>query len=209
VIVTVIPAKPFIESKTRLSTVLSSSQRAWLSRSLLAHTIVVAAQLSQVVVVSRSAAVRRAAKQLGAYALVEGQADLNVAIRQGIAWGQARGGSSVLILPLDLPRLSTAVLEELLKLGSLRSPGIVIAPCRHRRGTNALFLTPPTLISPRFGPNSFRLHQELAYQAGVLPKIYHTPELAFDLDTPEDWEQISSSGSLTSSYNPAPDRSVR
>jgi 2-phospho-L-lactate guanylyltransferase len=186
-IVTIIPAKPFHESKKRLAPVLSLQQRVPLSQRMLAHTILVASQLSRVVVVSRSAAVRRMATKLGVHALAEKQADLNVAIRQGIAWAQTQGSSGVLILPLDLPLLSRAVLEDFVHLGWQHSPRIIIAPCRHQQGTNALFLSPPTVISPQFGPSSFVEHQNLARHAGILPQIYHAPELASDLDTPEDW----------------------
>jgi 2-phospho-L-lactate guanylyltransferase len=183
VIVTVIPAKPFRESKERLSPVLSLQQRILLSQKLLEHTILVASQISQVVVVSRSIAVRQFATQLGVLTLVEEQTDLNAAIRQGMAWGQVQGVSSILILPLDLPLLSTTALKDLVDLGLPHSPSVVIAPCRHRQGTNALLLTPPTLIPPQFGPTSFDEHQKLTRNVGILPKIYDVPELAFDLDT--------------------------
>ena len=196
-IITVIPAKPFRESKKRLSPVLSLRQRTALSQSLLEHTIQIASQISQIVVVSRSVAVRQTAEKFGAHALVEKQTDLNAAIHQGIAWGQAQGASSVLILPLDLPLLSTTALEELVNLGLQHRPSIVIAPCRHHQGTNTLFLNPSTLIAPHFGLNSLATHQKLAHEAGILPKIYDVPELAFDLHTPEDWQVfVSSEASL-------------
>jgi 2-phospho-L-lactate guanylyltransferase len=197
VIYTVIPAKPFKESKSRLAAVLSPAQRVRLSRRLLAHTISAAAPLGGVVVVSRSGAVRQLAKQQGAYALVEGQADLNAAVRQGLTWSQAKGATSALVLPLDLPLLSTAVLRGLLTSASGQAPGIVIAPCRHGRGTNALLLSPPTLLFPRFGPDSFARHQQTAREIGLQTGIYCVPELAFDLDTAADWEALRSEVSST------------
>ncbi len=192
-IVTIIPAKPFSESKKRLSPILSAQQRAALSERMLTHTIQMAAEISQVVVVSPNEAVCQTATRLGARALVEKQADLNAAIRQGVGWGQSQNASSVLVLPLDLPLLTTTALENLADLGLQHRPGIVIAPCRHHTGTNALFLNPPTLLAPHFGPNSFATHQALAQQAGIVPHIYDVPELAFDLDTPEDWQALVSS----------------
>ena len=191
-VITVIPAKPFTEAKTRLAPALSARQRVSLVRGLLAQTIRLAAQVSEVVVVSRSAGVRRLAGQLGAHSLAEKQADLNAAIRQGIAWAQAQGGSSVLILPLDLPLLSAPALAQLVSLGRQNSPGVVIAPCRRYQGTNALFLTPPAVIAPCFGLNSFVEHKKLCQQAGLVPQVFDTPELAFDIDTPEDWYELIS-----------------
>jgi 2-phospho-L-lactate guanylyltransferase len=142
--------------------------------------------------------VREFAIELEAHALVENQANLNAAIRQGITWAKTQGGSSVLILPLDLPLLSTAVLKDLLDVGLQRSPSVVIAPCRRGRGTNALLLNPSPLIQPRFGPTSFEVHQKLAREAGISPKIYNAPELAFDLDTPEDWQELVATDLLPS-----------
>jgi 2-phospho-L-lactate guanylyltransferase len=127
---------------------------------------------------------------MGANTLTENNHELNDAVRQGIDWAQSSGASSVLILPLDLPLLTTSVLEKLVKPGCQPAPAIVIAPCRHRRGTNALFLNPSSLIQPHFGPASFAAHQKLAQEAGIFAEIFNAPELAFDLDTPEDWQDL-------------------
>lgn len=186
-VVTIIPAKPFAESKKRLSPVLSNRERVLLSRNLLQHTILAALPIGPVVVVSRSANVRDFAAGMGANTLLENNHELNDAIRQGIDWAQAHGASSGLVVPLDLPLLTTVVLEKLVEPSFQLSPSIVIAPCRHRQGTNALLLTPPDVILPQFGPNSFTRHRQLAQKAAITPTIYHEPQVAFDLDTPEDW----------------------
>ena len=191
-IITIIPAKPFSESKKRLSPVLSHRERMLLSQNLLRHTILAARPIGPVVVVSRSAHVRDFAAGIGAKSLIEKKHNLNDAIRQGIKWAEAHGASSGLILPLDLPLLTTTVLQKLVGSGYQSSPNIIIAPCRHHQGTNALLLTPPNLVAPQFGPDSFSKHQQLAQKAGIKPTIYHAPSLAFDLDTPEDWLEFTS-----------------
>jgi len=187
VIVTVIPAKPFAESKKRLAPVLSRRERILLSQNLLRHTILTAMPLGPVVVVSRSANVRDFATGFGANTLTEKKHDLNDAVCRGIDWAQAHGASSGLILPLDLPLLTTSVLKKLVEPCYRLSPTVVMAPCRHGQGTNALVLTPPNFILPQFGPYSFTKHQQLTRKVGITPTIYHSPQLAFDLDTPEDW----------------------
>ncbi len=188
-LITIIPAKPFAEAKTRLTAVLSADERARLSRHLLQRTIAVAHTVGAVAVVSRSGAVRRVAKSAGAWALVETDADLNAAIRQGIAWAEHRGADAVLILPLDLPLLTVAELQKFVATGVEQLPQISIAPCRHNRGTNALLLHPPALIEPKFGAGSFSRHLSAAEQAGISPQICHLPGLSFDLDTPRDWHE--------------------
>jgi 2-phospho-L-lactate guanylyltransferase len=184
---TIIPAKSLDQSKTRLAGVLPLNERINLSRHLLQRTIHLARQVGEVVVVSRDAAVRRLAKRAGAWALVETGSGLNRALRQASEWVVAQGGQAILVLPGDLPRLELADLQEIVKLGQQR-PSIVIAPCHHRDGTNALLLRPPGLIEFAFGPGSFGRHQQAARAVGIEPIIYHSPTVALDLDVPKDLE---------------------
>ncbi len=214
-LITIIPAKPFTEAKTRLAEILSPQQRSALSQTLLKRSIALAQQIGPVVVVSRSAKVRQAARKWDAEAIAEengqlsavsfqrsavrlpplsfrlqSETALNAAVSQGLEYALAAGAESALILPLDLPLLSVADLQKLLELSKTDTPALVIAPCRRNQGTNALLLRPPTLILPQFGANSFAAHQSAARGVGVTPKIYRSPGLKHDLDSPDDWQQL-------------------
>jgi 2-phospho-L-lactate guanylyltransferase len=182
---TIIPVKPFNEAKTRLSPVLSPNQRIVLSQQLLHHTIRVARQVSEVVVITRSIRVRHLAKLAGAWTLVETGNSLNEAIEQAIAWVMAQGKHAVLILPSDLPHLQLSALQEIIKAGE-SFPSIVLSSCHRNEGTNALFLRPPNLINVAFGPDSFAKHQQFAQSVGIQPVVYYSPTIAFDLDVPKD-----------------------
>jgi len=186
----IIPAKPFEQSKVRLTPVLSLEQRVSLSRQLLLRTINLARHVGKVVVVSQSKLVRQLAKQAGAWALVETDMGLNAAIRQASKWAALRGVQSVLVLPTDLPLLTLADLGEIVLLGQT-APAVVIAPCHRDSGTNALFLNPPNVINFMFGPDSFELHRKAAQDFGVEPIVYRSPTIALDLDFPKDLEKIS------------------
>ncbi len=70
-------------------------------------------------------------------------------------------------------------------------PVVVVAPDRHRQGTNALLVCPVGLIDYVFGPNSFQHHCELALKAGARLEIVDLPSLALDMDLPEDLDQVS------------------
>ncbi len=181
----IIPAKPFLEAKSRLAAVLSPEQRLVLSRYLLQRTISIARQVGEVVVISRDSQVRRLAKQAGAYALVETASDLNQALRQASAWVTAMGGTSALILPTDLPLLQPSTLQEIIELGQ-PNPSVVIAPCQRRDGTNGLLLHPLGLIDFAFGLNSFQKHQQAVQSIGLQPIIYNSPAIALDIDLPTD-----------------------
>lgn len=182
---TVIPAKPFQQAKTRLSAVLSLTERANLSRHLLLRTIHLARQVGEVVVISRDNGVRRVAKEAGAWALVEMGQGLNGAVQQAAEWVLAQGGQRMLVLPGDLPLLQVTDLQAMVALGQ-PGPALVIAPCQRRDGTNALWLTPPDLIPFAFGPGSFAKHQQAGRTRGVVPIIYDSATVALDLDLPGD-----------------------
>ena len=112
-------------------------------------------------------------------------AGYNTAVRRASTWAQAHGAHALLILPSDLPFLTTTDLHALRDLLPT-SAGIVIAPDAHETGTNALLLRPPDLIPPCFGPHSFQRHSLQALNLGLLPIIYHSPTLAHDIDIPAD-----------------------
>jgi 2-phospho-L-lactate guanylyltransferase len=185
----IIPAKPLDQSKTRLAAVLPADERVDLSRHLVQRTIHLARQVGEVVVVSRDMAVRRLAKQAGAWALVETGQELNQALQQASDWITARGGRAVLILPGDLPLLQLSDLTEIVAAGQ-HPPSVVIAPSQRLDGTNALLLHPPGLIRFAFGPRSFDCHQQAARGVGVEPVIYHSHTVALDLDLPEDLQAV-------------------
>ena len=190
-----IPAKPFQEAKTRLSPILSTKQRILLSRHLLKRTIRIAQHVSDVVVISRSQAVRQLAKRAGAWSLIEFGTDLNAALQQGLSWIEAQGSQAALILPADLPHLQDEPLWQMVALGKT-APALVIAPCQRGEGTNALLIHPIGLIVPQFGMGSFAHHQQATRRAGVEPTVINHPALAFDVDIPTDLERLGHVGSV-------------
>ena len=203
-----IPAKPHAESKSRLAPILSPEQRLSLNRWLLRRTLRLARQvIGHVIVVSRDPDIIAYAKTHGAWGLPEASSGLNPALTQAASFAMDHGATGILVLPTDLPQLTATDLETILSLANMKRAGwkspphlagskpalhpaplVVIAPCRHGTGTNALLVRPPGLIPFRFGPDSFAAHSAAARAAGVEPIIYRTATIAFDLDTPQDWE---------------------
>jgi len=207
-----IPAKPHAEAKSRLAPILSPEQRMSLNGRLLRRTLRLARQVvGPVVVVSRDPAIIAEAETQGAWGLAETSTDLNAALAQAAHFAQTQGATGLLVLPTDLPWLTAIDLESLLALGSVGSedlksaqhttPALVIAPCRHATGTNALLMRPPSLIRFAFGPGSFAAHCAAARAAGVEPVVYRSNTIAFDLDTPEDWESGNRKQGIRESAN--------
>jgi 2-phospho-L-lactate guanylyltransferase len=91
----------------------------------------------------------------------------------------------VLMLPGDLPLISTSALEAVLDAAG-NEPGIVVVPDRHRVGTNALLCDPPQALARCFGGHSFERHLAAAKAAGVTARVLELEALGLDLDYPGD-----------------------
>jgi len=103
----------------------------------------------------------------------------------------ARGAPGLVVLPVDLPLLSSASLSQLVQPLRERAatdprPTVVIVPDRSRRGTNALAMSPPDAIEFCFGGDSRAAH--LASARGVGAQVVELDDgpLTLDLDTPDD-----------------------
>lgn len=204
----VVPVKPFGEGKSRLSKRLDPTERGALSKRLMTQ-VIQAAQSSKVcagiLVVSRDEQVLAYAKSLGVSTLLERdvQAEqswddganvsptidsLNAALHQGACAAMGHGADAILILPADLPLITSA---DLIRLAGATEdgPNVVIAPSDDN-GTNALLLTPPNCIDFAFGIDSFAHHQSQAEQKEIPFKVIHSSSLAFDVDRPADLDEL-------------------
>jgi 2-phospho-L-lactate guanylyltransferase len=189
----ILPVKPFEDAKTRLAPILSTRQRADLSRRLYRHVLDVVVGLhefARCAVVSRSAKVLDIARQAGADGIVETGNGLNAAIEQGML--AARQDRPILALCADLPLLSA---DDVTAMLSQENCDIAIAADRAGQGTNGLFMARPGLIQPQFGIGSCRAHQRAAANAGLRCVIVRRPGLAADIDTPADVLALAASSS--------------
>ncbi|MEA3351658.1 MAG: 2-phospho-L-lactate guanylyltransferase [Chloroflexota bacterium] len=185
----IVPVKPLRRGKSRLADVFTQDERTVLNRYLLENTVSVLRsipEIEKIVVVSRDQGALSLARDLGARTVQEnGEPLLNVALERATIVAQTYEVCGVLILPADLPLVASEDIILLLeKIG--KRPSVVIAPDRHRDGTNALLVSPAGLIEYHYGPDSFAKHCQLARQAGANLEICELSSLALDLDDPED-----------------------
>lgn len=189
----IVPVKPLRRGKSRLAGVLSQEERADLNRRLLAHTVDTLRkipEIEQVLVVSRDQAALALARDHGARTVQEnGAPHLNVALARATFLAMNYVTRGILIVPADLPLITPEDVHAMLERAKY-PPVVVVAPDRHRQGTNALLVCPVGLIDYEFGPGSFERHCELARQAGARLEICELPSLALDVDLPEDLEII-------------------
>lgn len=95
-----------------------------------------------------------------------------------------RGASELVILSADLPLVTAADVDALVRGG--RRSGFALATDAAGTGTNALYLTPAADFHFQFGPDSRHRHIEEAIRLGLKPKLMQARGLEFDLDVVED-----------------------
>jgi 2-phospho-L-lactate guanylyltransferase len=190
----IVPVKPLRRGKSRLAGVLSEEERTALNHYLLAHTLdtlKATHEIEQVLVVSRDPGALALAREHGARTVQEnGAPQLNVALTRATIVAKNYSTSGVIIIPADLPLITPQDISSMLKFIH-DPPVVVVAPDRHRLGTNALLVCPAGLIQYDFGPGSFERHCDRARQAGARLEICELPSLALDVDLPEDLDLVS------------------
>jgi 2-phospho-L-lactate/phosphoenolpyruvate guanylyltransferase len=199
----IVPVKPLRDSKSRLAHILSPDERAHLTAQLLARTLAVLGQvrdIHRIMVVSRDPAVLKIARKQGAVTFGEGdRQELNLALRRAAHIASAQQAEAVMILPSDLPLITTddvaMVLAGIIPESNghhtngyyYQTRAIAICPDHMNDGTNAILVCPPTGFNFQYGAGSFNGHLEEAARLGMARRIVHAPGLKFDLDTEEDW----------------------
>lgn len=192
----VIPIRSLSDGKTRLSPVLDPAARAALTREMLDGVVRAALgtlSRAEVVVISPDpdalAEVGRIDPSIRLVLQSPSRPGLVPALDQAAEYVRRLGVSTVLILPADLPLVSTADIDNLLR----RDAPVVIAPDRHRTGTNALMVRLDAFgerFGFQFGVGSFGKHQDEAARLGVDAVTATSIGTSFDLDTPEDLLQL-------------------
>ena len=189
IVYALVPVAALDGAKSRLGDVLDAEEREDLVLRLAGATIRAAvgtAGIAETLVVTPDDTIRALALEAGARPMRQRSRGLNAGLQEAREEAVAAGATAVLILPIDLPRISPAAIEAVLHvLRDHAAPLVAIVPDRHGRGTNALLLAPPDVIDLRFGRDSRAAHGEAAAAAGATLLELDGP-LRQDLDTPDD-----------------------
>lgn len=183
-----VPVNRFDLAKSRLAEVLGPAERSVLARAMLEDVleqIARSARFAGVLVVTCDAQASAIARDCGAQLLVDRvESGTNEAVLQGLASLDAPGKTGVVIVPSDIPFVNAAELQRVLL--ALESGPIVIAPAARDGGTNILALSPPRVMAPAFGPDSFARHIAAAQAIGLRPTILKLEGAAHDIDVAAD-----------------------
>lgn len=134
-------------------------------------------------VVSDGPMVLERAAALGAETVADPGDDLNLALTRAIEAAEAAGADAVVIIPGDIPVVAERDVAEILEVGETSQ--VVVVPSNDG-GTNGLYLRPPSIMQPEFGPGSLQAHVERADALGLRCTVLPLESMATDLDTEAD-----------------------
>ena len=199
----VLPVKAWAEAKRRLSPVLSGEERRELARCMLDDLLAAVGgtdRIDGVLAVTADPVAGEYLNRAGCELLPEPRRGLNRALRAAAEELQQRGASTMLVLPIDLPLVTPADLEQLCARhlkdhsggdgGQTRRAAVTVAPDRFRSGTNALLCSPPGCIPFRFGDGSFHAHLREAERVGAARSSVVLANLGLDVDHPDDLAEL-------------------
>lgn len=192
----ILPVKALQGGKQRLAGSLDTVQREALCVALLGDALDAltgSRRLDGVLVVTRDPAVTGIARHVGVTVLHESGQGLNVAVTDAAHWAFDHGAETVLIMHADLPLVSAAAIDALLRRHQAADgPHCTLVPDRHAQGTNALVVSPPCAMPFRFGEDSLNQHLMAAAHQGLRCSVVPDDALGHDLDTPEDLQALLS-----------------
>jgi 2-phospho-L-lactate/phosphoenolpyruvate guanylyltransferase len=180
--------------KTRLADVLTPRARMELVRAMLGsvlHAATNAQTVHSVLVISPERDILPADIPV----LADTGKSLNEALTQAQRVVRELGCHEIVVLPADLPMVTSAEIDALVHAG--RAGGFAIAPDAAGVGTNALCLTSAAPFQFQFGLGSQSLHLREAQRLGLDPRVVRLPGLELDVDLPADLERMEGQPWLT------------
>ncbi len=184
--VAVVPVKGLTETKGRLAGELFPQERSVLTLETLAH-VIGAIQASGAV--DELAVITPDGEELdlpgSVRVIIQKGTGLNNSLEEGRDWATESGADALLIAFADLPLLLPSDVASMVHMAA--EPGtVVLAPDRHRQGTNLLLTHPVRLAQFSFGQESYARHNELNRARGAEVRSYFAEGTAVDIDTPDD-----------------------
>src|SRR3984893_4940628 len=165
-----LPIKDLSKAKQRLAGVLTPNERFELAQAMLADTtraVLGVQQAERIFVVTNYApAMRIAEENAWEFLWEERQISESHSVDAASRACTARGVTRLLRLPLDIPLVQAADIDELLAI-ECQSKTVVLVSSRDGTGTNAILRCPPTLFPSHFGQGSFAKHCAEAERRGA------------------------------------------
>lgn len=181
----IVPIKDTHFSKSRLAPVMSDRMRRQLALIMFEDVLTAllhAPGLEGIMVPTPDAEITRIGRRYGVEIMAEPTpTDYNRVARQAACRIAEQGGDAALILPADIPLLTSGEVQAVLSAASAMQVAILAA--RDGIGTNGLLLRGPDVMEPHFGIHSLHRHRQIACSHGLSHAVMDFPGFGFDIDT--------------------------
>ncbi len=196
---TIIPLKILVNSKKRLEAFLNPSERRELVLALLKDVLRAATgsqSTDKVLLVTPDSLIIETTQKWGypklEFLLEPEERGINQAVQFALEWCLSKSVSSILIIPADIPLITSKLVDKFLNLGMTQYP-LIISPSIRKDGTNAFYQRPPNLIKVWYGPDSFQKNLKSISEQDIPYKIFEDPSFALDIDLKEDLRTLQES----------------
>lgn len=198
-----LPVKRRSTAKQRLAELLSPDERVGLTEAMLADVVEAllgVRGLAGVMLVSGDPGFRSFGLRRGLRVLDDPtDRGTNAAVSLAAAALAREDAASLLVVHADLPFATAAAIEAVLAAGD-GDRSLTLVADGEGRGTNVVFVRPIGLVPFCFGEDSFRRHREAAFSAGLRPRVLDLPDLAHDVDRPEDLAMLAGCRGATGAW---------
>jgi 2-phospho-L-lactate guanylyltransferase len=189
----VVPVKEAADAKQRLAASLSPEQRQQLAHTMFEDVFAAllnTPELASILIVTADRQAAELAARHGAEISDEAARDGHTGAVAAAARRLDERGLHMLTLPADIPLVQPQDIRQLLsahrRAMQASDRGFTIVPARDERGSNAVVCSPAYAVPLRFGEDSFFPHLGQAKARGIEPMVLQLPNIALDIDTPED-----------------------
>ena len=199
----ILAVKSLDRAKRRLGEHFSDAERMEIARALLEDALKLCKDASFLTwwVASDDDEALERAQAYGFRGVKDQTGTLNGALQQAVIAAKSEGAVSVTMIPSDIPLAYGGDLRDILDTGATSE--VVVVPSARDGGTNALYLRPPDILTPRFGTASLQAHLSLAERLGHRCSILVLTRLALDIDTVADVEEFLAKDTMGTSQTAA------
>lgn len=187
-----IPVKSLTTAKQRLAAALDQERRSQLAEAMLRDVMTAAAGVLgriDVALVTGDARARALAAEFGFMVIDDPSNESETAaIEMATAWCELRGYDTTVVVPGDIPLITSDELRRV--LDAAPAEGAVFVPAYDRRGSNCILRRPASIIPLRFGNDSFLPHCEAMRKTGRELVVLEMPGIGLDIDNPHELELL-------------------
>ncbi len=192
--------KSLATAKQRLAEALTEAQRSQLAEAMLRDVMMAATGVIDridVALVTGDGRARTMAEEFGFGVIEDARNESETAaIEMATAWCVGHGYDTTVVVPGDIPLITSAELHCV--LDAAPEEGAVLVPAYDGRGSNCILRRPAAIIPLRFGNDSFLPHCEAMRKTGQELVILEMAGIGLDVDNPHELDLLVQSAGDTS-----------